>query len=61
MCDQILVTRHSEKPKDHMSAAARKAFDEAVSLESSGDLDKALASFLKAQELSPEDTEISYA
>ena len=43
-----------------MTAAARKVFDEAVFLENSGDLDRALASFLKAQELSPEDPEISY-
>jgi len=43
-----------------MTAAARKAFEEAVALESAGQLDKALVSFLKAQELSPEDTEISY-
>ncbi len=43
-----------------MTAAARKAFDEAVALEESGDLDKALVSYLKAQELSPQDTEIAY-
>jgi tetratricopeptide (TPR) repeat protein len=43
-----------------MTAAARKAFDEAVILENSGDLDMALVSYLKAQELSPQDTEIAY-
>lgn len=43
-----------------MTAAARKAFDEAVALENSGDMNKALASYLKAQELSPQDTEIAY-
>ena len=43
-----------------MTAAARTAFEEAVAFEDSGELDKALASFLKAQELSPQDTEIAY-
>jgi len=43
-----------------MTAAARKAFEEAQALETSGDLDKALVSYLKAQELSPQDTEIAY-
>jgi tetratricopeptide (TPR) repeat protein len=43
-----------------MTAAARKAFDEAVALENSGDLDMALVAYLKAQELSPQDTEIAY-
>lgn len=43
-----------------MTAAARKAFEEAVALESAGQVDKALVSYLKAQELSPDDTEIAY-
>ncbi|MBN9670560.1 tetratricopeptide repeat protein [Roseibium aggregatum] len=43
-----------------MTLAARKAFDEAVRLEQSGDMDKALVSYLKAQELAPNDTEIAY-
>ncbi|WP_298962972.1 tetratricopeptide repeat protein [uncultured Roseibium sp.] len=43
-----------------MTAAARKAFDDAVALEQSGNLDKALVSYLKAQELAPQDTEIAY-
>ncbi|ASP32789.1 lipopolysaccharide assembly protein LapB [Labrenzia sp. VG12] len=43
-----------------MTAAARKAFDEAVALETAGQVDKALVSYLKAQELSPDDTEIAY-
>ncbi len=43
-----------------MTAAARKAFEEAVALENAGNLDRALVSYLKAQELSPDDTEIAY-
>ncbi|MCV0428670.1 MAG: tetratricopeptide repeat protein, partial [Roseibium sp.] len=43
-----------------MTAAAREAFEQAVALETSGDLDKALVAYLKAQELSPQDTEIAY-
>lgn len=43
-----------------MTAAARKAFEEGLALEESGHLDKALVSYLKAQELSPNDTEIAY-
>ncbi|MEE4013741.1 tetratricopeptide repeat protein [Roseibium sp. FZY0029] len=43
-----------------MTAAARKAFEEAIALENSGNLDRALVSYLKAQELSPDDTEIAY-
>jgi len=43
-----------------MTAAARKAFEEAVALENAGRVDKALVSYLKAQELAPEDTEIAY-
>lgn len=43
-----------------MTLAAQKAFEEAVSQEKSGDLDKALAYYLKAQELAPQDTEIAY-
>ena len=43
-----------------MTAAARKAFEDAVALEDAGQIDKALVSYLKAQELSPEDTEIAY-
>lgn len=43
-----------------MTLAAQKAFEEAVLQEKSGDLDKALASYLKAQELAPQDTEIAY-
>lgn len=43
-----------------MTAAARKAFEEAVALENAGQVDKALVSYLKAQELSPDDTEIAY-
>ncbi|WP_299813241.1 tetratricopeptide repeat protein [uncultured Roseibium sp.] len=43
-----------------MTAAARQAFEEAQALENAGDLDKALVSYLKAQELSPQDMEIAY-
>ncbi|WP_269582147.1 tetratricopeptide repeat protein [Roseibium sp. Sym1] len=43
-----------------MTAAAREVFEEAVALETEGQMDKALVSYLKAQELSPEDTEIAY-
>ncbi|GAB2188088.1 tetratricopeptide repeat protein [Roseibium sp. LAB1] len=43
-----------------MTAAARKAFEEAVAQENAGNLDRALVSYLKAQELSPDDTEIAY-
>ncbi|MCK7611378.1 tetratricopeptide repeat protein [Roseibium sediminicola] len=43
-----------------MTAAAREAFEKAVALENAGQVDKALVSYLKAQELSPEDTEIAY-
>jgi len=43
-----------------MTAAARKAFEEAVALENAGNLDRALVAYLKAQELSPDDTEIAY-
>ena len=43
-----------------MTVSARKAFEEALALEHSGDLDKALVSYLKAQELSPQDSEIAY-
>ncbi|PVB63724.1 tetratricopeptide repeat protein [Labrenzia sp. 011] len=43
-----------------MTAAARQAFEEAQALESTGDMDKALVSYLKALELAPQDTEIAY-
>ncbi|MES0808851.1 tetratricopeptide repeat protein [Roseibium sp. SCPC15] len=43
-----------------MTAAARKAYEEAISLEGSGDLDNALVCYLKALELAPQDTEIAY-
>lgn len=43
-----------------MTATARSTYEEALALEQSGDIDKALVSYLKAQELSPQDTEIAY-
>ncbi|MEM5585208.1 tetratricopeptide repeat protein [Roseibium sp. AS2] len=43
-----------------MTAEARLAFEEAVALEADGRVDQALVSYLKAQELSPDDTEIAY-
>jgi len=43
-----------------MTANARTVFEEALALEQSGNLDKALVSYLKAQELSPQDSEIAY-
>ncbi len=45
---------------ERMTAAARKALEDGLALENSGQLDKALVSYLKAQELSPNDTEIAY-
>ncbi|WP_422038619.1 tetratricopeptide repeat protein [Roseibium sp.] len=43
-----------------MTANARSAFEEGLALEKSGELDKALVSYLRAQEMSPQDTEIAY-
>ncbi len=43
-----------------MTQAAREAFHAAVALQGSGDLDKALIAFRRAQELDPEDDEIAY-
>lgn len=43
-----------------MTATARETFEEAIALEKSGELDKALVSYLRAQELAPRDSEIAY-
>ncbi len=43
-----------------MTANARSAFEEGLALEKSGELDKALVSYLRAQEMSPQDSEIAY-
>ena len=43
-----------------MTANARSAFEEGLALEKSGELDKALVSYLRAREMSPQDTEIAY-
>ncbi|TYC53872.1 tetratricopeptide repeat protein [Rhodobacterales bacterium] len=43
-----------------MTLAAQQAFEQAVLQEKAGDMDKALAYYLKAQELAPQDTEIAY-
>lgn len=43
-----------------MTATARETFEEAIALEKSGELDKALVSYLRAQEMAPRDSEIAY-
>ncbi|MTI45772.1 tetratricopeptide repeat protein [Roseibium hamelinense] len=43
-----------------MTSAARMAFERAIAHETKGEDDKALAAYLSALELAPEDTEIAY-
>lgn len=43
-----------------MTSTAREAFEEALAMEQSGKLDKAVVFYLRAQELSPRDTAIAY-